>query len=177
MSCGVLLVKGVDITMFENSLPTDDYVEGIINKYSNMVYKLAFSQTKNKIDADDVFQEVFMRYITSNCIFENEEHEKAWFIRVTINCSRKLWSSAWFRHTVSLDKNVSLEMQEENEIYHVLMKLPLKYRTVIHLFYYEDMPIAQISEIIKVKESTIRAQLTRARTLLKEKLKGDFDYV
>ena len=106
--------------MLKNSLREEDYIEGIIDKYFNMVYKLAFSQTKNKTDADDVFQEVFLRYIKSNCKFENSEHEKAWFIRVTINCCRKLWSSAWFRHTVPLDEDISLEMQEENEIYHVI---------------------------------------------------------
>lgn len=151
-----------------------------------MVYRLAFAHAKNKSDADDVFQEVFLRYIKSNCKFESEEHEKAWFIRVTINCVRKLWRSNWFRRMVSIDVNTLFEIQEvtisqgvelEIEIYHVLMKLPLRYRTVIHLFYYEDLSVAQISRVLNVKESTIRTQLTRARTILKEKLKGDFDYV
>ncbi len=78
---------------------------------------------------------------------------------------------------MELDENLALEMPEESEVYHSLMQLPKKYRTVIHLFYYEDMPVAQISRILGLKESAVRTQLTRARNLLKTKLKGDFDYV
>ena len=142
-----------------------------------MIYRLAFSQTQNKNDADDVFQEVFLRYIKGRKTFESEEHEKAWLIRVTINCSKKLWNSAWFRHTVALDENISFEMPQENEIYHALLQLPQIYRTVIHLFYYEDMSVAQISGVLGMKDSAVRTRLTRARDLLRTRLKGDFDYV
>ncbi|MDF2631841.1 MAG: polymerase subunit sigma-24, partial [Caproiciproducens sp.] len=113
--------------MFHESLRTDDDIERAFLQYGNMVYRLAFSQTQNKNDADDVFQEVFLRYIKSRKAFESEEHEKAWLIRVTINCSKKLWSSAWFRHTVALDENISFEMPQENEIYHALLQLPQIY--------------------------------------------------
>lgn len=163
--------------MLQQSLRTDDDIERVFHQYADMVYRLAFSQTQNRNDADDVFQEVFLRYMKRTKPFESAEHEKAWLIRVTINCCKKLWNSAWFRHTVELDDSLALEMPEENEIYHSLQQLPKKYRTVIHLFYYEDMPVAQISRILGVKESAVRTQLTRARNLLKTKLKGDFDYV
>ncbi len=163
--------------MLQKSLRTDDDIERVFHQYADMIYRLAYSQTQNKIDADDVFQEVFLRYMKETKPFESEEHEKAWLIRVTVNCCKKIWSSAWFRHTVELDENLALEMPEESEVYHSLMQLPKKYRTVIHLFYYEDMPVAQISRILGLKESAVRTQLTRARNLLKTKLKGDFDYV
>jgi RNA polymerase sigma-70 factor (ECF subfamily) len=159
------------------SLRTDDYIEAIVEKYSSMVYKIAFSQTKCKSDADDVFQDVFLRYIKSKSDFESEEHEKAWFIRVTINCSRKIWSSAWHKRTVALDESMHFENQEMNEIYQVVMDLPVKFRTVIHLFYYEDMSIAQISKTLQMKESTIRTRLTRARAFLRDKMKEDDDDV
>lgn len=159
--------------MPEKSLRTNDLIDETIEKYAGMVYRLAFSQTKNKSDADDVFQEVFLKYISTNRTFQSEEHEKAWLIRVTINCSKSLWLSAWRRHTVPLQEEIAFDMPEDDELYHVLLQLPKKYRAVIHLFYYEDMSIAQISEILHEKESTVRTQLTRARAELRNLLKGD----
>lgn len=163
--------------MLQQSLRTDDDIERVFHQYADMIYRLAYSHTQNRNDADDVFQEVFLRYMKGTKSFESEEHEKAWLIRVTVNCCKKLWSSAWFRHTVELDENLALEMPEESDVYHSLLQLPKKYRTVIHLFYYEDMPVAQIGRILGMKESAVRTQLTRARNLLKTKLKGDFDDV
>jgi len=161
----------------QKSLRTDDDIERVMKQYADLVYRVAFSQTQNKNDADDVFQEVFLRYIKRNSAFESEEHEKAWLIRVTINCSKKLWNSAWFRHTVAFDQELVFEMPEENDISNALSQLPSIYRSVIHLFYYEDMSVAQISDVLGMKESTVRTRLTRARELLRTKLKGEFDYV
>ncbi len=84
------------------SLRTDDCIENVIKEYSNMVYRLAFSQTRNKSDADDIYQEVFFRYIKKNPKFETEIHRKAWFIRVTINCCKKMWLSSWFKKIVRM---------------------------------------------------------------------------
>lgn len=158
---------------------TDD-VDEIIKEYSSMVYRLAFSLAKSKTDADDIFQEVFLRYIRKNTEFENEEHRKAWLIRVTINCSNSFWSSAWKKKTVplsdtdQLEDNVSFGIQEETTLYYELTKLPKKYRKVIHLFYYEDMSTDQISKILDIKPATVRTQLTRARAMLKVTLKGEY---
>ena len=154
------------------SLRTNDCVDEVIDKYSNMVYRLAFANMKNKQDAEDVFQEVFLRYISKPRTFENEEHRKAWLIRVTINRSRSLWSSC-FRKTEPLDDSLPAETTVENDLSEYLALLPQKYRTVIHLFYYEELSVKQISEILDAKESTVRTWLTRARSILGEKLKGD----
>jgi len=161
----------------QKSLHTDNDIERVLQQYANLVYRIAFSQTQNKNDADDVFQEVFLQYIKRNSAFDSDEHEKAWLIRVTINFCKKLWHSAWFRHTVGFDQEMVFEMPEENDISHALSQLPPIYCSVIHLFYYEDMSIAQVSEVLGMKESTVRTRLTRARELLRTKLKGDFDYV
>ncbi len=160
--------------MEEKSPCTVTNNETIVRKYANMVYRLAYSQVHNKSDADDIFQEVFFRYFKKNPHFENEEHQKAWLIRVTINCSKKHWSSAWNRKTVPLDGNFTFSLPEENGLDEALKKLSPKYRTVIHLFYYEGYPVKQIGKILKVKQSTIRTQLTRARVQLGEILKGEF---
>ena len=87
---------------------TNDCEYEIVEKYSSMVYKLAFARTKNKSDAEDIFQEVFLTYIRRNPTFENEEHEKAWFIRVTINCTKDLWSYNKKRMHEELDENICL---------------------------------------------------------------------
>jgi RNA polymerase sigma-70 factor (ECF subfamily) len=81
-------------------------VDNILQQYAKMVYRLAYLRTKNGADADDVVQEVFMRYIKSHIHFNSEEHCKAWFIKVTVNCSKSLLASAWFRKTTSLKDNL-----------------------------------------------------------------------
>ncbi|MHC1723592.1 MAG: RNA polymerase sigma factor [Aminipila sp.] len=161
--------------MENQSLNIDDCIENVVNRYSNMVYRLAFAQTRNKSDADDTFQEVFMRYIKRKPVFETEEHRKAWLIRVTINCSKKLWTSTWRKRTEELDESIVFKMEEEKNLHYELKKLPVKYRAVIHLFYYEDLSIEEVSKILKRKPSTIRTQLTRGRRMLKEILKEEYD--
>ena len=159
--------------MNDNSMDYKNDVIISLNKYSNMVFRLAFARTKNSHDAHDILQEVFLRYIKSNKDFINEEHKKAWLIKTTINCSKTLLSSAWFRKTTGLDYNITQELKEKSEVYYAVLKLPKKYRTVIHLFYYEDMSITEIANLLNIKESTIKSQLHRARKKLKEILKKE----
>lgn len=154
---------------------TDEQINDMISRYSNMVYRLALSRTKNIHDAEDIFQEVFFRLINKKPEFLSEEHKKAWLIRVTINCSSKLVTSSWFKRTVPLEENLKFDTKEKSDVYYAVLELPLKYRTVIHLFYYEDLSITQISDVLSVKSSTIKSQLLRARQMLKIKLKGEFD--
>ncbi|TEB05683.1 ECF RNA polymerase sigma factor SigE [Pelotomaculum schinkii] len=148
-------------------------IASVVREYADMVYRLAFAQVRSKSDADDIFQEVFLRYVRNNPAFVSEEHRKAWLIRVTINCAKKYWSSAWQRNTVPLDDNYRFLMPEENELDEVLRKLAPKYRSVIHLYYYEGYSISEIGKILSIKESTVRTQLTRARTQLSNMLKGE----
>lgn len=159
--------------MNDNSMDYKNEVIISLNKYSNMIFRLAFARTKNSHDAHDILQEVFLRYIKSNKDFINEEHKKAWLIKTTINCSKTLLSSAWFRKTTGLDDNITQELKEKSEVYYAVLKLPKKYRTVIHLFYYEDMSITEIANLLNIKESTIKSQLHRARKKLKEILKEE----
>lgn len=159
----------------ELSFSTDDQINDVLTRYSNMVYRLALSRTRNIADAEDILQEVFLRLIHKKPQFENEEHRKAWLIRVTVNCSSKLLTSAWFRRTVPLEEELKFQTREKSDVYYAVIELPLKYRTVIHLYHYEDMSISQISDVLAIKESTIKSLLLRARQMLKTKLKGDFD--
>lgn len=160
-------------------------IEELIQKHSNTVYRLAYARTKNKADAEDLFQEVFLRCIKSNIQFNNDEHCKAWLIRVTINCGKNLLTSMWRKKTTltenplegSGENNNGMLWDGKSEVYFAVMDLPEKYRIVVHLFYYEDYSVQEISEILNRKESTIKTQLYRARQLLKLKLKGEYDYV
>ncbi|WP_312281321.1 sigma-70 family RNA polymerase sigma factor [Oscillibacter sp.] len=157
------------------SLRTNDCVENVIKFYGNMVYRLAFARAGTRHDADDIFQEVFLRYIKKQPVFENEDHRRAWFIKVTVNCSKKLWGSAWKRKTVPLEETLQFETKEDTDLYNELQQLPATYREVIHLFYYEDMSTEEIARILKRKSATVRTQLTRARALLKNLLKEEYD--
>lgn len=146
-----------------------EYVE----KFFDMIYKLALSQTKNRENADDVVQEVFLRYLKYGKEFESEEHIKAWLIRVTINRCKSLFTSAWVRKTAPLDEDIPFDTEEKHDVYYAVLELPPKYRAVIHLFYYEDFSVAEISEALGIKQTTVKSQLSRGRDMLREKLKGD----
>ena len=163
----------VNTESLRNARALNDSVDEILNRYASMVYRLAFARTKNRFDADDILQEAFMRYIRSTPDCQDEEHRKAWLIRTTINCSKTMLSSAWFRKTAPLDDTLFSEMKEHSEVYYAVLALPVQYRTVIHLFYYEEYAVADIAKLLDCKQSTVKSRLHRARNLLREKLKGE----
>ena len=161
--------------MTDERSKTDVSSDKVIRKYFDTVYKLALSQTKNQTFAEDVTQDVFVRFIQNKDKFESEEHIKAWLIRVTINCSKSVFMSSWFKKTVPLEEDLTFDSPEKSDVYFAVQDLPLKYRTVIHLFYYEDLSTAQISQYLHVKESTVRMRLTRARNMLRRKIPYDLE--
>lgn len=150
-----------------------DEVEVFVDNYSNTVYQLALAKTKNQQMAEDIFQDVFLKLIKKKKVFENKEHEKAWIIRVTLNCCNDMWKSAWQRHTVPLEEyheyKITTEINED--VYAAVMNLPEMYRIPIHLFYYEEMSIAEIGKGLKLNKNTVATRLKRARESLKEILK------
>lgn len=159
----------------------ENQIEFVLQKYSKMVYQLAYVRTKNRADAEDLLQEVFLRFLKSNIPFNDDEHCKAWLIRTTINCSKNLLTSAWFRKTVFLEDGLenyaNVAKKGKSDVFYAVLELPVKYRVVVHLYYYEDFSVAEISTMLNRKESTVKTQLYRARELLKKKLQGDYDYV
>ena len=170
---GVLLAKGV--MAMRQSQARSDWVNDIVDKYANMVYRIAFTHMKNKTDSDDIFQEVFLKLCKSPVKYESDEHVKAWLIKVTVNTCKKSFSTAWHRKTTGLSEEIAHEDRYQDfEIVPVVQSLPAKYLTVIHLFYFEDMPVAEIAQVLDVTVSTIKSRLSRARNLLRNKLKGEF---
>ena len=149
-------------------------VEQILSEYSNMVYKIALSHTEQQQDAEDVFQEVFLRLIKYRTSIKDENHLKAWLIRVTLNCCKDIFSSPWQKSRSELQDDIPADEAEDNEdIYAHVKELPDMYRTVIHLFYYEDMSIKDIAGILEEKEATVKSKLSRARKMLEEKIKAE----
>lgn len=143
-------------------------MKNVILRNSDMVYKLAFSQMKNKDDADDVYQDVFYRYIRKQQKFESTEHEKAWFIRVTLNCSKTVMKSFWKDRICDVEEVEDFSHNDKVDLEYALRQLPKKYSAVIHLFYYEDLSVEKISEILRLSQPNVRMYLTRARRMLKE---------
>lgn len=133
---------------------------------------------KNEADTEDIFQTVFLKYLLSSVVFENDEHEKAWLIRVTINACKDLLKSFFRSKTVSLEE-VLEQPAAPNQEYHDVMKavlsLPEKYRDAIYLYYYEGYSATQIGKILHKNQNTVYTLLNRAKKQLRQTLGGDMD--
>lgn len=154
-----------------------EYYEKLVKKYREMIYRIAFSNVKNKADAEDIVQDTFIRCIRKKPEFQNEIHEKAWLIRTTIHISYDLLKSPWYKKTISLEEikegeinNFQLPYMEMDDTLYIVMQLPFIYRIVIYLFYYEDYSIKEIATILKEKEGTIKTRLRRGREQVKKQL-------
>ena len=147
--------------------------EDAFRLYGDRVFSAAFSVTGNQADADDAVQDTYLRYCSYDKEFADEDHLRAWLLRVAINRARDQKRSFWEKHRVSWEdymETLSFEAPEDKSLFEAVMSLPAKYRTVIHLFYYEDYSVARIAEILHSREGTVKSQLNRGRQLLKTKL-------
>ena len=152
--------------------------EILIEKYKDNVFAAAFNVCKNAADADDVVQETLIQYHTANKQFESEQHSRAWLMRVAINKAINLTHSFWRRHHVPLEdymEHLVFKTQEDSSLFEEVMRLPEKYRIVIHLFYYEDYTIREIAQITRVTKGNVKVRLTRGRKLLKNALKEEWN--
>ena len=159
----------------DESLRTSDSVLDAAKKYADMLVRVSFTYVKNRQDAEDIAHDVFLKLIEKMPVFENEDHQKAWLLRVAINLSKNHLKTSWFRKTTSLDYNITLLTHDENDVLSAVQQLPVKYRSAIHLFYIEGYSISEVAAMLGRKESTVGSQLHRARIMLKSKLKEDFD--
>lgn len=150
-----------------------------IERHSDTVRRLCAVHLKNDADTEDIFQAVFLKYVLSSVSFESEEHEKAWFIRVTINACKDLLKSFFRSHTVPLDEIVERPSElppDYREVWEAVCSLPPKYRDVVYLHYFEDYTAPQIGRILGKNVNTVYTLLTRSKQMLKEKLGGGYDY-
>ena len=154
---------------------TDKTPVQLVRAYGDMVYRLAYAQTRSRHDADDVFQEVFLRVVQRRPSFDSEAHEKAWLIRVTLNCLKSHWRAAWRRHDVPLDDRIPCPAPEERALDDALRRLSPKARAAVHLFYFEGYTAEEFARMGGEKPSAVRTRLTRARAQLRDLLKGEND--
>ena len=152
--------------------------EDVYRRYSGMVFRLALARCRSRADAEDVMQEVFLRYVRRAPQLDSAEHQRAWLIKATINCTNTLLSSAWNRHTDLYDELTQLAptFPDENaaDIYAAVLRLPKKQRTAVHLYYYEGYGVKEIASLTGAGESGVKSLLYRAREKLEKDLKGDY---
>lgn len=153
-------------------------VNRAIEQYADTVRRICLLHLKNETDTEDIFQTVFLKYALSSAVFESEEHEKAWLIRVTINACKDLLKSFFRNHTVSLQEVIEQAQptsDEHAEVMEAVLNLPQKYRNVIYLHYYEGYTAPEIGRLLNKNVNTIYTLLTRARQMLKKELGGEDD--
>lgn len=148
-----------------------------IERYGDTVRRLCMLHLKNEADTQDIFQTVFLKYLLHTADFESREHEKAWFIRVTINACRDVLKSVFRRRTVSLEevRDLPTPEGESGEVLRAVLSLPPKYREVVYLHYYEGYTAPEIGDILGRNVNTVYTDLTRAREKLRTMLGGEAD--
>ena len=161
-----------------------DEIERILKKYGDTIYRMAFIQVKNPDTADDIYQNVCIKLLKQNEPIEPEEHLKAWLLRTTLHCCKDYWKSSWIQR-ISWEepsqKEESYEtIKEEQSIGYItecVQRLPEKYRTIIHLYYYEEYNQKEIADMLGMKENTVASRLARGREKLKKMLeKEEYEY-
>lgn len=151
--------------------------EDAVKTLSDTVYRVALNILKNPEDSKDCMQNVFLRYFKHQHTFKSEEHIKAWLIRVTVNESKRILKLNSKNKSVPLEEIANVlfyENSEDKSIFTEIMSLDEKYRTAILLYYYEGYDIKEVAKILRRNPATVRTQLSRARELLKTKIKEDF---
>ncbi len=151
-------------------------VNRAVEEYADMVRRVCFYHLKNQADTEDVFQNVFLKYMLYDEPFKSREHEKAWLLRVAINACKDYLKS-FFRHNViSLESLSEMETEiseDHREVLEAVLSLPGKYKDVIYLHYFEGYSAAEIGTILSKKENTVYSLLSRGRAMLKKKLGGE----
>ncbi len=155
---------------------SEEEVNRAVETYADMVRRICFYHLKNEADTEDVFQNVFLKYMLYDGVFQSSEHEKAWLLRVAINDCKDILKSFFRRNMVPLQAVKELEAdipQNHQEVLEAVLSLPKRYKDVIYLHYFEGYTAAEIGRILGKKENTVYSLLSRGRGMLKKELGGD----
>lgn len=156
---------------------TQDSVGGLFDKYADMVYRISMNIVKSREEAQDIVMETFLALIRQE-YFESESHAKAWMIRTAQNKALNVMRSGRVRRNVPLDELLENTLSapvndSEHELLDLVMRLPDKLKTTVYMFYYEDMPAAEIATVLGISENTVYKRLERGRSALKISLEED----
>ncbi len=152
--------------------------ERVFKRNNKRLFLIALSFTANQYDAEDIVQNGFKKLLKAKMEFEDDEHIDKWLTSVTVNESKNLLKSAFRKKSADFEDYVatcSFGSEKSEDLFNAVMSLPKKLRTVIHLFYYEDMPIKEIADMLNIKQSAVKTRLCRAREQLKIKLGDDWN--
>lgn len=156
---------------------TNRRAEMILTRFGDSILRYAYTYLHNMSDAEEILQDTLVQFLKTAPEFENENHEKAWLLRVAGNLSKNRIEYNKLRETDELnDELVAEEREDLSFVWEAVKSLPVKYREVIHLFYHEGYQTAQIAKVLGRNESTVRSDLRRGREKLKEVLKGEYDF-
>lgn len=153
----------------------NDLFRTAFETHSEIVYRVAFCFLRNTQDANDAMQEVFLKYF--RCMDKLGENIRPWLITVTANTCRNMLRSGWFTKTISVNDIEELTYDqgfgERSDLFDAVMRLPEKERIPLHLFYYEGCSNAEIAQLLKMNESTVRVRIMRGRKKLEKLLKEE----
>lgn len=148
-------------------------IELVVKQYGHRVQSLSFLYLKNRSDAEDVAQEVFLTYLRKAPKFATAQKEKSWLMTVTVNRCKSMLR-AKYRQEIPLTDDLSYLPKEESDVLQAVMELEEKYRLPIHLHYYEGYSLEEIARLMHVRPGTVGSWLSRGREKLKQKLEEDY---
>lgn len=157
---------------------TESKFNECVRTQSQSLYLIALSFTKNQADAEDILQNVYLKLWNCKKEFNSDEHMAKRLTKVCINESKDLLRLHFRKRNVPLEEAINLsniDNTQDIDLIKAVMSLPKNQRTVIHLFYFEDLQIYEIAKLLNIKESAVKTRLSRSRQKLKVKL-GDEDY-
>lgn len=159
---------------------TQEHISELVEQYGDMVLRLSYTYLKNKADAEDVVQDVFLKIMEKHPDFNDKAHEKSWIMKVTVNTCKNKLNLFWNRNKRSMDEVAETAVCDtydiDSNVLKAVMSLPDKYRIVVYMYYYEEYSTPDIAKIIGKSEATVRSLLHRARNRLKEMLKEEYDF-
>ena len=169
-----IIAKGVDRSM---SVPSElnGIIQQAVHRHMQSIVRTAYTYVQNRQDAEDIAQETFLAYLQQKKIFESNEHEKAWLLRVCMNKSKNLLKSGWQKSRNPLPEDLAVLPPEENTVLSAVLALEEKYRLPTHLYYYEGYALKDIARILSLPQATVGTRLARAKAQLKKQLGGAFD--
>lgn len=156
-------------------MDTERGIREKIIKYSNMLYKICIVILCNEQDVQDAIQDTFCRYLEKKPIFFDEEHEKAWLIRVATNICRDMIRFRIRHPKISIHElGDTLVAPEYRETLWELLDLPMKQKVVVYLHYAEGYQIKEIAEILGITEAAVKMRLLRGRELMRAAWKEEY---
>lgn len=160
--------------MMQKQSKTEEEIKELVEKYSSLIFRIAYCILCNLADAEDAVQETFLKYLTKAPVFNDEEHKKAWLIKVSANISKNMLMFRLKRETVNIDDigDIGID-QSDYETFEMIMNLPSKFKVVMTLYYVEGYRSKEIAEITGISEDAVRKRLQKGRELLRKEIEGE----